>query len=207
MSPTAGADDAAADTGMRRSQSEPPVRRRSDSTRRRPRRRSQVFVPNRRSVMLSHAGDQVDLKEAGLCLIPLGEGAHRDLAHEQRARLGQGAALESHTRLCRRRRYGRAPRRHRPRRYRWRPHAVARSPTPWPPAAFPARARRRTRRRGPSRRRGRERWAAWRSAPGSWSRSRAGARGASSRRSVAARPSAAETRQGGVAWPRLQAGS
>ena len=39
--------------------------------------------------------DQVDLEEAGPGVIPLGEGAHRDLAPQERARLGQAAALEA----------------------------------------------------------------------------------------------------------------
>ena len=40
-------------------------------------------------------GDQVDLEEAGPGLVPLGVGAHRDLALQQAARLGEAAALEA----------------------------------------------------------------------------------------------------------------
>lgn len=39
--------------------------------------------------------DQVNLEEAGLGVVTLGEGAHRDLALEERARLGHGAAFEA----------------------------------------------------------------------------------------------------------------
>src|SRR5450759_5548161 len=39
--------------------------------------------------------DQVDLDEAGLSLVPLGEGAHRDLALQQATRLGMAQALEA----------------------------------------------------------------------------------------------------------------
>lgn len=39
--------------------------------------------------------DEVDLDEAGSCLVPLGEGAHRDLTLEQAARLGVAHALEA----------------------------------------------------------------------------------------------------------------